>query len=129
MKLKPQIYAQTLIASLKDQPDTKKVSKNLWYSLQKNKQYRDLPKILSSLDEEFAKENNLILAKIYSEKELDEKELSEIKAKVEKKIEKNILLKNIVKNNWAGITVEVDGKILDLSLKGKIEKLKQVIQK
>jgi F0F1-type ATP synthase delta subunit len=39
----------------------------------------------------------------------------------------NIIISNIIKNNWAGIEVVIDDKVIDLSTKGKIEKLRQAL--
>jgi len=80
---------------------------------------------LELLDLESAKKNNLVLAKVYSEQELDANELEEIEVKIEKKISRKTVIKNIIKENWGGITVEVDGKIVDLSIEGKVNNLKR----
>ncbi|MFA7253943.1 MAG: F0F1 ATP synthase subunit delta [Patescibacteria group bacterium] len=75
MKIKPEIYAQALIESKKT---GKKVAESFWKLLQKNKQYRDLDKILKQLDVEYAKANNTTIAEVISAKELSEDELKEI---------------------------------------------------
>lgn len=131
MKIKPQQYAQMLVESITEKSDLKKVAASLWYSLQKNKQYRDLPKILELIDEEFAKKNNLTLAKVYSEEKLSEAELNEIQKSLEVKnpnIRYSIF--NIQKKNMVGgITVKVEDKIIDLSTINKINRLKQQLNK
>ncbi len=132
MKLKPQIYANLLIESLDGKVDTKKVAAGFWRLLQKNNQYKDLAKVLNELEIEYAKKEGKILAKVYSEKALTEIEIADIKQKLSlrgvglaTRQSNNIMISNIIKKNWGGVTVEVDDKIIDLSSKGKIEKLKQ----
>ena len=139
MKIKPQIYAQLLVEGLNSDSDIAKIAENLWHTLQKNKQYRDLPKILELIDQEYAKQNNLTLAKVYSEKELAEGEIEEIKTKLinysssprETRVEKfstssnhKYMIKNIIDQNSGGIIVKIDDRSIDLSTTGKIEKLK-----
>lgn len=125
MKLKPQIYAEALVESAKEKKDLKKISANLWYRLQKNKQYRDLGKIISGLDAEYARSQNLVLAHVYSEKELTDTEIKDIKAKIEKKIGQKVLVINAIRKTWGGVVVEIDDKIIDLTTKGKIEQLQK----
>ena len=125
-KIKPEIYAKSLIESAK--PDNLKVvAKNLWHLLQKNKQYKDLSCIVESLDTEYAKSQKMILAKVYSEKALTEVELTSIKQKLTKKINKDIIIKNILKQNLVGFVVKVDDNVIDLSINGKVEDLKKLL--
>lgn len=126
MKLKPKIYAEALISGV-DGTNTQKVVENFWLMLQKNGQYKDLPKILEAIDEVYAEQNNAVLAKVYSEKELSGAETETIKKKIEDKFKKTAIIKNIIKKNITGIIVKVDDSEIDLSAEGKIEKLKQAL--
>lgn len=127
MKYKPTIYAQALVAGLKNKSDLKEIARGLWYSLQKNNQYKDMAKILTELEVEYAKSENKLLARVYSETALSETEMKDIKEKIEKKSGSKIHINNILKKNWGGIEVVVEDKVIDLSSKGKIEKLKQTL--
>lgn len=124
-KIKPKIYAELLLEAIKEKADNKKVAANFWHILQKNKQYKDMSKILDLLDQEYAKQNGMILAKVFSEAKLDEATIAEIKNKIEKKFDQKVSIRNIIKENWGGITVEADDKIVDLSILGKINNLKR----
>lgn len=124
MKLSPSIYAKTLIGSAKTD-NLKTIARKFWYKLQKNKQYKDLPKILDQIDFENAKAENKILAKIYSKIELSETEKQTISDNLKKKFQKEIILKNISNKNITGVIVKVDDRIIDMSLEGKLEKLKR----
>jgi F-type H+-transporting ATPase subunit delta len=126
MKISSKIYAQSLIDATTEESDLKKIARNFLDILAKNKQGRDLKKILNSLDEEYAKKNNAALAKLYSEKELSDSEIKDIKTKLEKRFSKNIFVKNIIKTEKiAGIMVEVEGILYDYSLSGKLTSFKK----
>ena len=60
----------------------KTIARNFWHILQKNKQYRDLPKILEALDIESAAAEGKTLVKVYSDKELSNSEINLIKEKI-----------------------------------------------
>jgi len=127
MKITPEQYAKVLIAGM-EQGNIKDIAKNFWYKLQRNNQHKDLSKILECLDSEYAKQNNKILVKVYSEKKLDGSQIEEIKDKLTKQFKKDLILKNIITpNRTAGIIVKVDDMEIDLSLENKINQLKQVL--
>ena len=92
MRISPKNYAAGLIESLDGKADTKVLAKKFWQILQKNKQYKDLPKILAELDVEYAKRNNLVLAHVYSVKELKEQEIEDISKKIKEKYRKEVLI-------------------------------------
>lgn len=126
MKIQAKIYAQSLLET-KPEANLKKISQNFWKLLQKNKQYSDLEKILEALDQESAKAEQKILAKIYSKNLLDAQELAEVQKKLEKKFEKQIIIKNIINKNLTGIIVKTEDQIIDLTVENKIIRLKKVI--
>jgi F-type H+-transporting ATPase subunit delta len=127
MKIKPQQYAQILIAGLTED-NIKDIAKSFWYKLQRNNQYKDLPKILESIDLEFAKQNNKVLVQVSSEKELTEEQIKEIKEKLTKKFGKELVFKNTVApNQTAGIIVKADDTEIDLSLEDKVNQLKNAL--
>jgi len=128
MKLSAKIYAQTLIQSATED-NLKKLAKSFWYKLQKNKQYKDMGKVLEAIDEESARAENKILAKIYSKNEISDTDKITISEKLKKKFEKEIILQNIIGKNITGIIVKVEDKIIDLSLEGKINRLRKIITK
>ncbi|MEI6039919.1 MAG: F0F1 ATP synthase subunit delta [Candidatus Berkelbacteria bacterium] len=126
MKISAKIYAQTLIQSATED-NLKKLAKSFWYKLQKNKQYKDMSKVLEAIDEESARLDNKILAKIYSKNEISQTEKQAINEKLKNKFKKEIILQNIIGKNITGIIVKVEDKIIDLSLEGKLDKLKRVL--
>lgn len=115
----------------------KTLARNFWFVLQKNNQYKDLPKIVAELDKEYARENNSVFAEIISENKLSDNEMADINKKISvmlsgqptadhPKGEKKIISKNIVKENFGpGIIVKTDEMEMDVSAIGKIDKLRQ----
>jgi len=141
MKLSPQIYAKLLLESLSVSPparggaggggstNIKLIARNFWHLLQKNKQYKDLSRILEALEIESAKSEGKTIAKVYSEKELNDTELKEIEKKLQSKSpNSSFLIHNSVKNGTTGIVVKIEDKILDLSAEDKINRLRKEIQ-
>ena len=128
MKIKPTIYAQLLLEGIKGKTDKKKLVANFWSLLQKNKQHKDLPKILDALDKEYAKERDAVLVTIFSAESLGSKEEAEIKSKIAKKIgKKEIILKNTIKNDLIGYIVKIDDEEIDLTINDRLIRLKKII--
>ncbi|MCX6808906.1 MAG: F0F1 ATP synthase subunit delta [Candidatus Berkelbacteria bacterium] len=130
MKIKPLQYAQILstviLSDSEGSHHLKEIAKKFWHLLQKNKQYKDLSKILEELEIESAKKNGKIIAKVYSEKPLTASEIDEIKNKLTKKpLNTEYLIHNTVKMDTTGIIVKVEDKIIDLTAEDKINQLKQ----
>jgi len=153
MKIPPSIYAKSLIELTES--GEKNIAGRFWHLLQKNKQYKDLTKILDVLDEEYAKKNNQVLVKVYSDEKLDENVLQDIKSRLSshpgqalhqygtsrklvsgsqlgrempKQVRHDdIIIKNFIKPDITGIIVQVDDKIIDLTAEDKIKRLKKII--
>ncbi len=127
MKIAPKQYAKLLVETATSENITK-VSRKIWFMLQKRKQYKDFHHILEEIDEVYAEKNSSLLAKVYSSDPLENKQLQNIKASLEKTINKKIYVKELVIKNTTGIIAKVDGRIFDLSLEGKIQRLKQELK-
>jgi len=122
MKLKPQQYAETLIELSSN--NLEDVASRFWLKLQKNKQYKDLPIILEIMETEAAKHDGKVLIKVYSDELLEENEMAAIEAKIKSFLGQDIVTKNFIKKNLrGGVIIKTDENIVDLSLKGKLEKL------
>jgi len=146
MKITPQQYAQVLIASMKD-GNVSDVAKSFWRKLQKNGQYKDLSKIMNTLDKEYAKANDKVLAEIYSEKELSNEQIKSLEQKIAKEYSSNdskkfktdsshpaasnnkIIIRNIIKKDITGIIIKVNGTEINLSLESKVNRLKNAFSK
>ena len=72
--------------------------------------------------------NNTAVAVIKSAVELDESQKAELKAALERRTHKNITLKTqIDKTLLGGIVVELDGELLDGSVKNNLKRVREVI--
>jgi len=159
MKIKTTIYANLLLESLKDKPNLKKLAANFWNLVQKNKQYKELPKILDELEQLYAEKNGAKIAYVESGKELDKEELEEIKNRLSTVIashrverearqsnEKiaepvpsrtrdlaprndNIILKTKFNPSLTGVLAKIDDKVIDLSVENKILRLQKTINR
>lgn len=142
MKIKPQQFAELLISTLSKEChseqseesqhrvsggiDLKKIAASFWYLLQKNKQYRDLPKILELLDKEYAKSQGKVIAKVYSEEKLTKEQEKEIAGKLKPKLhDSSFIIHNSIKTTGGGVIVKIEDKIIDLSTIGKSNRLKR----
>jgi len=127
MKIKPKIYAELLLESIDKKSDTKKIAANFWNLLQKNKQYKELPKILTELESLYAEKTGAKIAYIQSGKNLSDTELADTKTKLEKSTGKKIIVK-FEHKDITGLVAKIDGQIIDLSVESKISKLRQSLQ-
>ncbi|MFA5927453.1 MAG: F0F1 ATP synthase subunit delta [Patescibacteria group bacterium] len=127
MKIKINDYAKALIESAETKDGShKEVAIRFWRLLQRNKQHRDLHKILSALDQEYGKKHNLLIGKVFSAKPLSADELKTIQQKVAKRLGKEVELTPVLdKRVVTGISVRVGDIEIDATAIGKIERLKQ----
>jgi len=127
MKATPQSYARVLVEALEEKHDASKVAKSFWKFLLKNKNSNQLPLILSALDEEYAKSQNKKLIRVFYSRNLSEEKRSEIHQKLVSRFGPNISTFYIEKPNVTGIIAQGNGKEINLSLEGNINKLKQAL--
>jgi F0F1-type ATP synthase delta subunit len=125
MKISPKIYAKSLIESAQDN-NLKNIATKFWYILQKNKQYKDLTKVMDAIDEQAAEKENKVLVKIYAKDKPSETELQILIEKIEKKLGKKIVTK-VLPSNITGYLIKADDKIIDLSLENKVNRLKKIL--
>lgn len=130
MKINSKNYSSALVEALTSNQDTHQIASNFLDLLYKNRQEKDLKKILDSLDDVYAQKNQMLVAKVFSSDKLTNNDADQIQKNLEKKYNKKVIIKNIVKKEKiAGITIEIDGKIEDFSIAGKIEILKKGLLK
>lgn len=73
---------------------------------------------------------NLLTAVVRCVTPLSEKQLTVLKEKLDKITSKNVLIEQVIdKDLLGGIIIEIDGKIIDGSLKNKLSEIKGVICK
>jgi len=127
MKVKPIVYVKLMIDQLDAQKDIKNIARDFWYMLNKNKQYRQLAQILNIFEEETAKKESKEIVIIYTKNDIGQNELFQIKEKLEKRLNKQLILQ-LHKKNIEGIQIKTKDKIIDLSLTNKLNNFKKILQ-
>ncbi|HOX41459.1 MAG TPA: F0F1 ATP synthase subunit delta [bacterium] len=129
MKIKPEIYAKSLLAALEEGKDRKVIAKNFWEMLEKNKQRKDLDAIFAILEREFAQKEGKALVSVESNHDLTNEELANLTKFTEKKLGKKPMFKIVVKPELVGVVLKYNDTVLDTTLNSKLERLKQVLAK
>jgi len=127
MKIKSRQYAEALLDAT-DKEDLSKVAEKLWHKLQKDNNYKELPKILKNLEVVYAEKNDMILAKVLSPAPLKDKDIQSINKIIKDTFKKNAYIDNIIDPTLEfGYRIEVEDKVFDNTFSGKINKLKTFI--
>ena len=101
----------------------------IYYMIDKNDQHL-LIDILNSIVKELAKLLNIVNLKIISAFELDKKQIDLICKKFENKLNKKVIAEVMIDKSFiAGISVEYDSKIIDNSIKTKLDLIKSSLKK
>ncbi len=127
MKILPKIYAQAIVDALKKK-NAEEIAPKIWYLLVKNGQLRNLNIILDDAEKLIAQDEGKVLVKLFSNKALSPEEIKEVSEKIGKyNPQKNLEIKNIIDEKITGLFIIADDKIIDMSIGGKINKLKQIL--
>ena len=131
MKITPKQYAQVLYDLVKDaDQDQLSVLLGKFVSvLTKNNQVSQLDKIISYFSQIWNKEKGLTQAEIISANKLDEQITEQLKSFVmAKSNNKNVEIKQRIKKGIkGGFIIRFDDKIIDSSIKNKLNQLKNQI--
>jgi F-type H+-transporting ATPase subunit delta len=128
MKITANQYAKSLYAATKEksQNEIKIIVANFIKILAKNRQVKLFSKISKKFAEIWNKENGFVEAKITSVKKLDEKNLKSIEKFIENKYSaKEVILNNVTNEKIkGGIIIKIGDEILDGSVTGQLERLR-----
>lgn len=128
MKLSDKNFAEIIAKSAVKDEDRQALARALWAELNASKKVKDLDRICELAEEIVAANENALNAKVASAVELLPEQIDEIKDYLSKKFNKEIIIKKAIDITLgAGIAVEIDGNIYDISLKSKIQRLKKAI--
>ncbi|MFH1855188.1 MAG: F0F1 ATP synthase subunit delta [bacterium] len=112
-----------------DPQNLSRLAKTLWLELQKQKKFSQLDRLLRLIDEEKAKRDGKIIVKVTSAQKLDEQMKLDIKKKIESKTglktEASFLEDQSI---LGGLKIKIQDEVLDLSWRGKLEKIKQMTE-
>lgn len=112
-----------------DRRSLSRLAKTLWLELQRQKKFSQLDRLLRLIGEEKAKRDGKIIVKVTSAQKLDE----QMKIDINKKIESKTGLKAETsffedQSILGGLKIKIQDEILDLSWRGKLEKIKQMTE-
>ncbi|MDD5590158.1 MAG: ATP synthase F1 subunit delta [Candidatus Portnoybacteria bacterium] len=127
MRIHPQKYAQALLEILeKDEENAKKLISDFVLTLARNNDLRLAPKIIEKFSQSFDRKNGLAEAEAITAKPVDKETLNKIGEFISKEIDaKKIAVKNRADREiLGGIILKYGDKVLDASLKTKLENLK-----
>lgn len=109
-----------------DEKNVEALAKTLWFELQRQKKFSSLDLLMSKIRAIQASRNNQIQVEVSSYSGLSEEQQNEIIAKIEAKQKTKVLARFMIdKELMGGIKIKIGDDILDLSWKGKLEKIKQ----
>lgn len=114
-----------IIADKISKSNVEQMSKEIWWTLIRQKQYGKLDQLLDQVDEKIAKSQNMLRAVVICADEPSPDNIERIKAKLEKKFTKKIQMEiKVDPNLLGGFKILVDDTTIDLSYKTKLSQLK-----
>ncbi len=130
MKLSDKNYAEIIARAANHGSDSKEIARALWQELSNAKKIKDLDRIFEIAENITAAQENRLIAKVASAIPLTPEQQDEINLYLTQKLNKEIISKYSVNQDLgAGIVVDVDGNIYDITLRDKIQRLKKLINK
>jgi len=124
MKISAKKYAEALLDAT-EKENLSEVAEKLWYKLQKDNNYKELPKILENLKVVYAENKDLILTKVSSPAPLKDEEIQNINKIIKDTFKKNAYIDNIIDPTLEfGYRIEALNKVFDNTFSGKMNKLK-----
>ena len=131
MNLSTKQYAQALYELTKDKPENEVsiVIEKFVKNLKQNGLLNKADDIIKRFVKIFNKENNIIEAKIFTSRKLDDKEVGGISDYLLKRYNaKNIEVKvGVDKNLKGGVRIILGEEIVDNSILGRLQKLKRAV--
>lgn len=100
------------------------IFKNFLMLLIDKNRLNEISLIFESFESLYFKEKNIIFATVFTANKLTSSNKKNLTNKLEKKYNKNIILtEKIDKNILGGLVLHIDGKIIDISIKSKLDAL------
>ena len=85
-----------------------------------------MPSAVGRADYEFIylNDNEVVKARVYSNKELDDAYILKVKSNIENKTQKEVIIENIIDNSiTAGIRIEYESTLIDLTIDKKFNQM------
>lgn len=100
-------------------------SKNLLKVLIDNKRFTVLEDLVRDFNKKYNYANNILEGVVYSTRKLDDVEFKNLENALNKKFDKKVELTNIIDESLiGGLSIYVDGKRIDNSIKNRLDSLK-----
>lgn len=125
MKYNPRQYAQALYESLREIEDVDSVFKNFYTILLRNNDLKLINKIIEKIEEIDKEERGVIEVEITGAKEIDKdlvlklREIIGNKTEIQEKIDPDLI---------GGLKIQINDLLIDGSIKGKLNKLRQSLK-
>lgn len=127
MKITPRKYAQALVEALEGNNDPGAIVKNLLLFLRKKKQFKLLPKILQSFEEQWSERRGIFKVTVMYPPKF-QNTLAELEQKLKEKLGKSVEMKKIpVEGLIGGFKVHAKDSLIDASILGKLKALERRI--
>ena len=124
IKLNQDNNSENFINKLKSD-NVESLAKSLWFELQRQKKLSNLDQLIAEVRRRKAREENRIIVEIFSSVELEEVEKNDINEKLEKKLDSKIMPRYKIDSSLlGGLKIKINDDVLDLSWRGKLEKIK-----
>ncbi len=127
MKYNPRQYAKALYESLKDvkEDNVDPVFKNFYTILLRNNDLKLINKIIEKIEEIDKEERGVVEVEVTGAKKIDQDLVSKLrnligeKAEIKEKIDPNLI---------GGLKIQINDLLIDGSIKGKLNKLRQSLK-
>ena len=94
-----------------------------------NQRFVNFDGIYHEYIKKFNDRNNISTGKVYSQRPLDEAAIKRIEETLSKKFARKVELENVIDESLiGGFTIQLDGKFIDNSIKGRLEDLKSSLK-
>lgn len=124
MKRTARSYAQALYLALKEKKDLKKLAKNFYEILRKNRDLNLLQLIFPRLEKIIAQEEKVLLVRLETAPGFNLKQEKELRKILEKKLGKKIeFLKTENPQLLGGLKLKIEDAVYDSSILGKLESI------
>ncbi|GAG50962.1 unnamed protein product [marine sediment metagenome] len=125
MKYSPRQYAQALYESLREIEDVDSVFKNFYTILLRNNDLKLINKVIEKIEEIDKEERGVIEVEVTGAKEIDKdlvlklREIIGNKTEIKEKIDPDLI---------GGLKIQINDLLIDGSIKGKLNKLRQSLK-
>lgn len=128
MRLSNKEYAQFLVKATQKGISAQHIAKPLWTELSRHRRLKDLDEIINLAKNIEAEENGLMVVNLTSAQKINSDDLENIKLHLAHRHKKKIIfVEKIDESIGAGVIIDNNGYIYNLSLKERVGRLKKAM--